>query len=109
MRKLAPALLGLALLAVPCAEIAAARQAACSKTAIVHGAEQVARARERLLALPIGGEWQTDVSQDAQQALSAIKARLGDFVTAHMRCASAAPDPDAACDGKNLLEEPETP
>lgn len=95
MRKLAPALLGLALLAVPCAAIAAARQAACSKTAIVHGVEQAARVRERLLALPIGGEWQTDVSQDAQQAIAAMKARLGDFVTAHMRCASAAPDPDA--------------
>jgi hypothetical protein len=95
MPKLAQASLCLALVAVPCAEPAAARQAACSKTTTVHAAAQVIGARQSLLALPLDDGWQTDVSRDARHAIAAMKARLGDFVTAYLRCAPAAPDPEA--------------
>jgi hypothetical protein len=51
-------------------------------------------ARAALMALPVGDGMQTDVSPKARAAITAMKARLGEFVAAALRCAGG--DPKAA-------------
>jgi hypothetical protein len=87
-------LMALACLALLVATSAAmGRGATCSKSAVAAAAKRVDTARAALLALPVGDGSQTDVSPRARRAIAAAKARLGDFVTAYMRCASQDSDP----------------
>jgi hypothetical protein len=58
----------------------------CSKAEIAKKAEDVQLARKALLALPIK-DLDTNVTPDARRAITRMKAILGDFLNAYMRCA----------------------
>jgi hypothetical protein len=71
-----------------------ARAGGCSEPDIARAAGQIDLARKALIALPVGDDRQTEVSPQAQQAISRMKDSLAAFVGAYMRCAP--PDRDAA-------------
>lgn len=73
--------------------LAVAQGLPCSRPEIGRTAAQVDLARKALLSLPVGDGLQTDVSPEAQQRISSMKRRLGDFAGAYMRCLSADSDP----------------
>lgn len=66
----------------------AAAGGACSQAEIDRASDRLAAARGALLALPAGNDDETDVSPETRRGLAAMKARLGEFVAAHMRCVS---------------------
>ncbi len=66
----------------------------CSQDAVTAATKQVEARRAALLALPIGDVMQTDVSPEAQHAITAMKESLGNFVNAYMRCSPPTPDPE---------------
>lgn len=71
--------------------MADAKQPACSREDIARAALTVVSARAALLKLPVGPALNTLVPAEAQQAVVAMKDRLGDLVAAYMRCAAATP------------------
>jgi hypothetical protein len=66
---------------------AAAQAQSCSQREIAHATGAMDAARTELRALPLGDGTQTDESPRAQAAIAAMKTRIGDFVTAALRCA----------------------
>jgi hypothetical protein len=93
MRARLMTLVCLALLAATSA--AMGREATCSIGALAAAAKRVDIARAALSALPVGDGFQTDVSPRARRGIAAMKARLGDFVDASMRCTPQVSDPTA--------------
>lgn len=63
------------------------RVQSCSEREIARAADALDVARNVLLAFPIGDGTETKVSPEVQRAIAAMKARLGDFIAAYMRCA----------------------
>jgi hypothetical protein len=64
----------------------------CSQAAVNRTATQVDLVRKGLLQLPIGDGLQTDVSPAAQQAIAAMKAALGNFISTYALCVPTQPD-----------------
>lgn len=86
------AIIGIVLLLVATTGVAQEKAAgpstnSCSEVDFSAAAGEVQSRRAALLALPIGGGIQTDVSPEGQHAISAMKESLGKFVNAYMRCA----------------------
>lgn len=70
----------------------AAQAAECSSADIGRASERVDTAQKNMAALP-AQDMVTDISPEAQRAIAALKAGLGDLVSAYMRCAPSEPDP----------------
>lgn len=68
-----------------------ARAADCSSADIDRAAERVGAARKSLAARSPQAQG-TDIAPEAQKAIGAIKAGLGELVGAYMRCAPAVPE-----------------
>ncbi len=87
----------------------AARAQSCSQNDIRQTAAAMDVARADLRALPLGDGMVTDESPRAQAAIAAMKARIGTFVTAALRCAPASVTAKAAQnDLSRLGHGPET-
>lgn len=75
----------------------------CSPTPLKEAVTALDAARADLQALPFGDGMETNESPHAQSAITAMKARLGQFVSAYMACAPASVSPKAAQAGLTRL------